>query len=160
MQRAPVVSGLPRVSGVTTFDSSTRAVSLQQTLSEEVPMRDGRLPMGALESAVMEVLWENGGWLVPSEVHAKLPIERNLHYTTVMTTLGRLQKKGRLERRKDGRAFAYHPTSTRAEWAATRMDEVLNITSDRSAALAHFLDRLDEDDRTQLRRILSEKGKR
>ena len=125
--------------------------------SEDGRMRGKRLPMGALEDAVMDALWQNGGWMIPSEVHAKLPTERDLRYTTVMTTLARLQKKGRLERRKDGRAFAYHPTSTRSEWAATRMDEVLNVTDDRPAVLANFLDRLDDADRTQVRRILSER---
>ena len=115
--------------------------------------------MGALEDAVMDILWEDGGWLIPSEVHAKLPTERDLSYTTVMTTLARLSKKGRLERRKDGRAFAYHAISTRAEWAASRMDEVLEITDDRPAAFAHFLDRLDDADRTQLRRILGDREK-
>ncbi len=123
-------------------------------------MRGKRVPMGALEDAVMEVLWEDGGWLIPAEVHAKLPVERDLRYTTVMTTLARLHKKSRLERRKDGRAFAYHPTSTRAEWAAARMDEVLGVTVDRTAALANFLDRLDDADRTQLRRILSDRKQR
>jgi len=139
--------------------SLPRNVPLIRRPSDEVVMRRDRLPMGALESAIMEVLWDGGGWLIPSEVHAKLPAERNLHYTTVMTTLGRLHAKGRLERRKDGRAFAYHPTFTRSEWAALRMDEVLNVTTDRNAALAQFLERLGDADRNQLRRILSERRK-
>jgi predicted transcriptional regulator len=120
-------------------------------------MRGKRLPMGALEGAVMDVLWEDGRWLIPAEVHTKLPTGGDLSYTTVMTTLARLQRKGRLDRRKDGRAFAYHPTCTRAEWAATRMDEVLNLTGERTATLANFLERLSESDRTQLRRILSDR---
>ena len=123
-------------------------------------MRGKRLPMGALEGAVMEVLWNDGGWLIPAEVHAKLPAEWDLGYTTVMTTLARLYKKGRLERQKDGRAFAYHPTTSRAEWAATRMDELLSVTGDRSSTLAHFLERLDDSDRSQLRRILADRAKR
>ena len=122
-------------------------------------MQGKRLPMGALEAAVMEVLWVDGGWLIPSEVHAKLSPDRDLGYTTVMTTLARLHRKGRLERRKDGRAYAYHPTTSRAEWAATRMGELLDVSTERSAALAHFLDRLEEGDRAQLRRILAERKK-
>ena len=55
--------------------------------------------MGALEDAVMDILWEDGGWLVPSAVHARLPAERDLSYTTVMTTLARLQKKGSAQAR-------------------------------------------------------------
>lgn len=119
-------------------------------------MQVKRLPMGALEGAVMDVLWEDGQWLIPAEVHAKLPTGGDLSYTTVMTTLGRLHQKGRLERRKDGRAFAYHPISSRAEWAAARMDEVLSLTGERTATLANFLLRLSDSDRTQLRRILGD----
>ena len=114
--------------------------------------------MGALEEAVMAVLWSDGGWLIPSEVHARLPAERDLRYTTVMTTLARLHKKGRLDRKKDGRAFAYHPSLSRAEWAASRMDEVLSVATDRSATLANFLARLDDADRAQVRRILRDRG--
>ena len=117
-------------------------------------MKGNRLPMGALEAAVMDVLWDDGRWMIPAEVHAKLPTGGDLRYTTVMTTLTRLERKGRLDRRKDGRAFAYYPTATRAEWAATRMDEVLNLAEERTATLANFLERLSDSDRTQMRRIL------
>lgn len=121
-------------------------------------MRKKRLPMGALETAVMNVLWEDEIWMTPGEVHAELAVQRELAYTTVTTVLVRLFEKGRLERRKDGRAFAYHSTSTRTEWAADQMDRLLGAVNDRSSTLSFFLDRLDERDRTQLRRILNAKG--
>ena len=60
--------------------------------------------MGALEGTVMDIIWEDGRWMIPAEVHAKLPTEGDLSYTTVMTTLRRLERKSRLDRRKDGRA--------------------------------------------------------
>lgn len=115
--------------------------------------------MGGLEDAVMDVLWHDTGWMTPGEVHGHLEAERPLAYTTITTVLVRLFEKGRLERRKDGRAFAYHPTSSRAEWTASRMDDALASVGDRRAALTHFLERLDDEDRTQLRRMLS-KGSR
>lgn len=123
-------------------------------------MRQKKLPMGALEEAVMEILWAGGGWTTPGEVHAILERERPLGYTTVTTILVRLWDKGRLERRRDGRAFAYHPTATRAEWAAGRMGEVLTGLGDRTAALAHFVEHLDDAERTQLRRLLAGREKR
>lgn len=116
-----------------------------------------RLPMGALENTVMDVLWEDGGWLIPSQVHARLPGEREPGYTTIMTTLVRLHRKGRLERRKEGRAFAYHASSTRAEWAASRMDEVLDLAGERGATLASFVERLDAKERSELLRMLAER---
>lgn len=120
-------------------------------------MRTKRLPMGALEKAVMDVLWTDGGWMAPGEVHAQLASERGLAYTTVNTVLVRLFEKERLERRKDGRAFAYHPTSTRTEWAAAQMEEALGAVIDRRLTLTHFLDLLGAADRTQIRRMLNAK---
>jgi predicted transcriptional regulator len=122
-------------------------------------MRKKRLPMGALEDAVMDVLWTDSSWMTPGEVHAHLASQRDLAYTTVTTVMVRLFDKGRLERRKDGRAFAYHALSTRTEWAAARMDEVLGAMADRKSTLTLFLDRLDDDDRTQLRRMLIPKDR-
>ena len=123
-------------------------------------MRKKKLPMGGLEDAVMEVLWAGNVWMIPGEVHRRLETDRPLAYTTVMTILVRLWEKGRLERRRDGQAYAYHPTSSRTEWAASRMEEVLAAVGDRTGALSHFLDNLGEEDRTELRRMLAKKKKR
>lgn len=123
-------------------------------------MRRKKLPVGALEEAVMEVLWADGGWLTPGEVQTRLDRNRPLGYTTVTTVLVRLAGKGRLERRRDGRAFAYHPTVSRAEWSALRMGEALTGGGDRLAALGHFVESLGESERTQLRRMLAERGRR
>lgn len=115
--------------------------------------------MGELEAAVMEVLWDAGGWLTPGEVHEVLAQQRTLGYTTVMTILVRLWKKGRLERQRDGRAFAYRPLQTREEHAALRMSEWLDAVRDRPRTLAHFLSGLGTDERVQLRRLLQGPGK-
>jgi predicted transcriptional regulator len=107
----------------------------------------------------MDTLWDNGGWMTPSEVHIQLQAKRPLAYTTVTTVLVRLWEKSRLERRKVGRAFAYHPTSTRPEWAAGQMANLLVAVGDRKAALTHFLDGLDARDRSQLQKLLADKKK-
>lgn len=112
-------------------------------------------PMGELEGAVMDTLWERGGWLTSGEVHASLEQQGyKLAYTTVMTVLVRLWEKQRVRRQRDGRAYAYHPVITREQFVAARMEEVLEAARDRSAALGHFLDGLDPADRAQLRRLL------
>ena len=113
-----------------------------------------RLPVGELEAAVMDVLWDRGGWLTPGEVQAALAGEHTLAYTTVMTILVRLWNKGRVQRQRDGRAFAYRPRRTREEHAAERMGELLTGAKDRPLALSHFVDDLSPDDRAQLRRML------
>lgn len=102
----------------------------------------------------MEVVWDRSGWSTPREVLELLEGERDLAYTTVMTVLVRLWRKGLLERRKDGRAYAYHPVQTREEWTARRMSELLGIATNRAEALVHFVSEMKAADRDQLRRLL------
>jgi predicted transcriptional regulator len=68
----------------------------------------------------MEVLWKNGECCV-REVAGGL--ERRLAYTTVMTTLDRLYKKGLLVRRRRERAFLYTSAIAREEWYRGRAGE-------------------------------------
>ncbi len=123
-------------------------------------MRRKRLPMGGLVEVVMTVLWEDGGWLTAREVHARVQSERRLAHTTVTTVLVRLWEKDRLDRRKEGRSYAYRPKANRAEWTAAQMATLLSSVGDRRAALAHFSQGLNEKDRRQLRQILEERAKR
>ncbi len=75
--------------------------------------RGGPSTLGPLESRVMEILWERGESNV-REVAARLA--RHFAYTTVMTTLDRLFKKGLLQRHKTDRAFFYSPRLSRQDW--------------------------------------------
>lgn len=67
--------------------------------------------LGPLETQVMERVWEGPGPVSVREVHECLGGE--LAYTTVMTTLDRLFKKGLLKRRREGRGFLYVAAVTR-----------------------------------------------
>jgi predicted transcriptional regulator len=51
---------------------------------------------------------------------------RPLAYTTVMTTLDRLFKKGLLDRRKEDRAFYYSAQFSRNEWETKRADTLIS----------------------------------
>jgi predicted transcriptional regulator len=77
-------------------------------------------PLGPLEITVMELLWAGG----ESSVHDVVrKLDRPLAYTTVMTTLDRLFKKGLLDRRKAERAFFYSPRLSRDQWEHRRAGE-------------------------------------
>src|SRR5919205_4310494 len=65
---------------------------------------------GTLELRVLEALWRRGSDATVRDVHADFP---GAAYTTVMTTMDRLHRKGILEREKAGRAFVYRPRFTR-----------------------------------------------
>ncbi len=98
---------------------------------------------GPLELAVMEVLWRHGEANV-HDVSARL--ERPLAYTTVMTTLDRLYKKGLLERRKSERAFFYSPRLSHDEWEQKQARELLAELPSQSliSCLVDVVERQDE----------------
>jgi predicted transcriptional regulator len=79
-------------------------------------------PLGHLESCVMDIMW-SGGESNVRDVAEKL--DRPLAYTTVMTTLDRLFKKGMLDRRKSERAFLYSPRLSRRDWERQRAGELV-----------------------------------
>jgi predicted transcriptional regulator len=68
--------------------------------------------LGPLEAKLLDRLWQHRGPMRVREVRYHFP---ELAYTTVMTTLDRLYRKGVLGRRRCGRAFAYEPRQSRAE---------------------------------------------
>lgn len=74
-----------------------------------------RAALGNLEREVMDVVWHGGGTTV-KEVQRALP--RPVAYTTVMTTLDRLFKKGFVARTRAGRAFVYQALRTREQTEA------------------------------------------
>ena len=112
--------------------------------------------MGALENEVLAALWTSDGGATPGEVLERLP--EGLAYTTVMTILTRLWKKGLVERNRVGRAYLYRPRFTEAELAASRMQEQLQQTKDREAALSRFVGTLSRKDERLLRQILTDLG--
>ncbi len=70
----------------------------------------------------MDIVWSRGESNV-RDVADKLG--RPLAYTTVMTTLDRLFKKGLLDRRKLERAFIYSPHLSRQDWERQRAGELV-----------------------------------
>lgn len=113
-----------------------------------------RAPAGSLERAVVAVLWEDGGWLAAGDVHARLEVQRPVGRATVATVLVRLWGKGRLQRRKLGRAFAYRAVETREQFVAGRLEAILALAEDRDAALAQFAAGLSAEERAELARRL------
>ena len=107
---------------------------------------------------MLAILWDQGGWMTPGEVRGLIGGQPPLTYSTVMTILRRLWKKGVVERERDGKAFAYHALRTREEQAGARMAELLSAAHDPAVALTHFVDELGAEQRAQLRRLLRHKG--
>ena len=76
------------------------------------------------------------------EVVDDLHTYRDIAYTTVMTVMDNLHRKGALTREKDGRAWRYRAARTRDEYAAELLESVLDEAGDRGAALMRFVGRM------------------
>jgi predicted transcriptional regulator len=114
-------------------------------------------PRGALEREVLACLAAATRPLTAGEVLAEL--DGALAYTTVMTTLTRLQAKGVLTRRLSGRAYVYavagDPDQVEASLAAHRMRRVLDAGGDRAGVLARFVADLSPEDEQLLAGLLA-----
>jgi predicted transcriptional regulator len=118
--------------------------------------------LGALERDVMAVVW-NRAEVSVRDTCAQLgsPIA----YTTVMTTMDRLFKKGLLARRKVGRAFVYRATATRDELEGAVATELVQSLFERPGRaplpiLSSLVDAVSHRDRAlldDLERLIREK---
>lgn len=104
--------------------------------------------LGPLEMELMRILWSHGESNV-REVVCRL--HRALAYTTVMTTLDRLYKKGFLDRRMPDRAFVYAPRFSEEEWQRRQAETVvagwlMGSRPSRELLFSSFLDAVGEHD--------------
>ena len=109
--------------------------------------------LGALETQVMDEVWSHGGELRVRDVHAAF--QARLAYTTVMTTMDRLYKKGLLERRKEGRAFLYRARLTRQQLVLSAGAGLIRglLESEGEPALSFLVDAVTDRDRAMLDRL-------
>jgi len=109
--------------------------------------------LGALETQVMDQLWSHGGELRVRDVHAAF--QARLAYTTVMTTMDRLYKKGLLERRREGRAFLYKARLTRQQFVLNAGAGLIRglLESEGEPALSFLVDAVTDRDRDMLDRL-------
>jgi predicted transcriptional regulator len=118
-------------------------------------------PLHELEAEVMEQLWRSG----PGESSVRAVMEalnarrdRDRAYTTYMTILARLHKKGVLTRRREGKTDYYSPVLDRDEYMARRAGaEVASLVDQYGdVALSHFarqVAQLDPKRRRALERL-------
>ena len=102
----------------------------------------------------MECLWRREDPLTVREVLQELNASRPVAYTTVMTVLDHLYRKGHARRIMDGRVWRYTPARSRAEHTALLMREALSDAGAQAAALTAFVAALDDQTRRHLRAAL------
>lgn len=106
--------------------------------------------LGDLEAQVMRAIWARGEPVTVREVLGDLAAERPLAYTTVMTVMGNLRKKGWLRRHDEGRAYRYEPLISAEEYSAALMRQALVASADRPGVLMRFLGDLSPEEAAAL----------
>ena len=109
---------------------------------------------GELEAVVMDRVWSRAGQTTVREVFEDLRRDREIAYTTVMSTMDNLHRKGWLSRQREGKAFLYWPTHTREEYSARLMREALSGGGDPGLVLTHFLEQISDEESATLRTAL------
>ncbi len=124
--------------------------------------------LGPLERRVLHLLWSMGDATVREILESG---KVSGAYTTLMTTLDRLHKKGLLNREPEGRAFRYSPAQTRNEFNGNIVRNFVNqiFGSAGTASVSYLVEAISEHDSALLdelqkaidrkRRDLDEEGK-
>jgi predicted transcriptional regulator len=97
------------------------------------------LDLAPLELDCMNTLWPLGEGTV-REIRERLAPRRARAYTTIMTIMDRLARKGVVERRKMGRAYVYRPRLSAEEAQAQALGQVIEgfFGGSKEALLAHL----------------------
>ena len=109
---------------------------------------------GDLEAVIMHRVWEHGRPVTVRELFDELAAERTIAYTTVMSTMDNLHRKGWLARERDGKAYRYTAVASREEYSAGLMREALAEAGDTEALLSHFVATMDDSQAEALRAVL------
>ena len=124
-----------------------------------MPMSE-TIQMSELQHAVMRVLWDRREATV-SVVHAELHSARNLAPTTVATLLTRMEKRGWIQHRTEGRQFVYRPLITEQEVRRSVVSDLAErvFEGDVAAVVNQLLDTKDvsSDELARVRRLIEAK---
>lgn len=99
-----------------------------------------RTTLGDLQHAIMKVLWRRGE-ATAADVHAALLAERGLAPTTIATMLRKMETKGVVDHRTDGRQFVYRPTVSEEQVQTSMVGDLVSrlFAGDPTALISHLL---------------------
>ena len=131
---------------------------MRQDRSPELPVyRPGakglQQTLGALEAQVMNAVWDAEGEVSVEQVRKRLGEQgKDAAYTTVMTTMSRLHKKGLLTREMRGKAYLYSPSVSRRELDSSVIKQVVDglLSTFAEPAMSYFVEALSENDPAKL----------
>ncbi len=118
--------------------------------------------LGSLQSEVMELVWKQGEATV-SQLLETIGKKRAIAYTTVLSAVQKLEKKGWLKHRSAGKAYVYFPVRDRLEVGSRTLRDLLRtaFSGDPRLLLASLLEdtRLSDADLKELRNLIEQRRK-
>ena len=110
----------------------------------------------------MDRIWNRGptSSTTVREIFDELAAERDIAYTTVMSTMDNLHTKGWLARERDGKAYRYWATLSREQHSARLMREALDAGGRSDLVLSHFIEQIGPEESARLRAALRRPAKR
>jgi predicted transcriptional regulator len=115
--------------------------------------------LGALQQAVMDVIWDRGEGRV-EDVRGALG-DRRPAYTTVLSVLQKLEKAGWVQHRREGRAYVYSAKRSRRQEGSSALWQFIDgvFRGDPTLLFEHLIDgdRLDDEDLAALRKMIDAK---
>jgi BlaI family penicillinase repressor len=121
---------------------------------------EGGVRLGKLQLAIMRVLWRNGEATV-ADVHEDLEAERGLAPTTIATMLVKLERKGAVTHRTEGRRFIYRPLVNEQQVRRSMVDELTSqlFQGDVTALVNHLLSEhsIESRELADLRSLITER---
>lgn len=116
--------------------------------------------LAELQLAIMQVLWEQQEASV-GNVRDALESLRSLAYTTVGTMLAKMEAKGLVDHRSDGRVNVYRPVVKREQVRQSMMSDLTErlFQGDVSQVMCHLLDGkgVTQDDLAELKKLIRRK---
>ncbi|MBI2477630.1 MAG: BlaI/MecI/CopY family transcriptional regulator [Planctomycetia bacterium] len=118
--------------------------------------------LAELQLAIMHALWERGEATV-SEVRESLAPKRSLAYTTVGTMLAKMEEKGQVTHRSDGRVNVYRPLIRQDQVSRSMVTDLVDrlFNGDVTQMVCHLLDgsEVTPESLAELKRLIRQKEK-
>lgn len=117
---------------------------------------------GELEAVIMDRMWDRAAEASTTvrDIFDQLVTERDIAYTTVMSTMDNLHTKGWLAREREGKAYRYWATLSREEHSARLMRDALDGGGRPDLVLSHFVKQISAEESDGLHAALRRLSKR
>lgn len=118
--------------------------------------------LGSLQSEVMDLVWAEGEATV-AQLYETIGARRRITYTTILSAVQKLERKGWLKHRTAGRAYVYYPVRDRLEVGGRTLRDLLRTAfeGDPRLLLASLLDetKLSDAELKELRKLIEDRRK-